>query len=216
MPNNRKPYLTTENHQAKLTQWKETLAPLSKPNKESKINNSALLVIDMQDYFLNPESHAYTTPGTVVINNIKQLIEYYRKHNRPIIFTYFSTQPGEPDPLSKWWNTKSITHDNLSPELDIQPTDLIIRKNTYSTFHAPENQKLKKLLQDTDTTQVIVTGVLTNLCCETAAREAFQHNLDVFVPLDATATRSEDMHLASLTNLAYGFTTINTTQEIIK
>lgn len=53
--------------------------------------------------------------------------------------------------------------------------------------------------------EVIVTGVMTNLCCETTAREAFVKGFRVFFSTDATATSSLELHDASLKNMAYGF-----------
>jgi len=50
-----------------------------------------------------------------------------------------------------------------------------------------------------------VAGVMTNLCCETTAREAFVRGFRVFFSVDATATSSVDLHEATLKNLAYGF-----------
>lgn len=53
--------------------------------------------------------------------------------------------------------------------------------------------------------EVIVTGVMTNLCCETTAREAFVRGFRVFFSTDATATSLPELHDATLKNLAYGF-----------
>lgn len=53
--------------------------------------------------------------------------------------------------------------------------------------------------------EVIVIGVMTNLCCETTAREAFVRGYRVFFSTDATATVSGELHDAALMNLAYGF-----------
>lgn len=209
------PYLTPENHNKKLAEWKSILAPFEKRKNDLNINSAALLVIDMQEYFLNENSHAYTATGLVVEENIKTLIQKFRAANRPVIFTYFSIKPGEPDPHGRWWHNQSIKNDTLSKSLEILPTDLILRKNTYSAFHAPDADKLRKLLKATDTSQVVISGVLTNLCCETAAREAFAEDYDVFFPMDATATRNEDFHLASLKNLAYGFATTTPTKELL-
>ncbi|CBI29053.3 unnamed protein product, partial [Vitis vinifera] len=53
--------------------------------------------------------------------------------------------------------------------------------------------------------EVIVSGVMTNLCCETTAREAFVRGFRVFFSTDATATATAEMHEATLMNMAYGF-----------
>lgn len=53
--------------------------------------------------------------------------------------------------------------------------------------------------------EVVVTGVMTNLCCETTAREAFVRGFRVFFSADATATANRELHEATLKNMAYGF-----------
>lgn len=75
-------------------------------------------------------------------------------------------------------------------------------KHTYSGFY---NTDLERHLKETGKTEVIITGVMTNLCCETTAREAFIRGFRVFFSSDATATINEDLHVSSLKSLAYGF-----------
>jgi len=64
---------------------------------------------------------------------------------------------------------------------------------------------LEERLVEMGVEEVIVAGVMTNLCCETTAREAFVRGFRVFFSADATATSSVDLHDATLNNLAYGF-----------
>lgn len=77
-----------------------------------------------------------------------------------------------------------------------------MEKNTYSGFRGTQ---LEERLKDMGVEEVIVTGVMTNLCCETTAREAFVRGFRVFFSTDATATSSEELHQATLMNMAYGF-----------
>ena len=55
---------------------------------------------------------------------------------------------------------------------------------------------------------------MTNLCCETTARDAFVQDFKVFFLTDGTATASAEMHRASLTNLAYGFATLLSCRQL--
>jgi isochorismate hydrolase len=57
---------------------------------------------------------------------------------------------------------------------------------------------------------------MTNLCCESTARDAYFRDYRVFFLLDATASVNEDLHLAALKNLAYGFAYVTTTGEILR
>lgn len=62
---------------------------------------------------------------------------------------------------------------------------------------------------------VVVSGVITNLCCETTARTAFGNDFNVVFLRDGNAARSQDFHDASIMNLECGFATIKTCQEFI-
>ncbi|KAM0923587.1 hypothetical protein ACQ4PT_005428 [Festuca glaucescens] len=64
---------------------------------------------------------------------------------------------------------------------------------------------LEETLRGMGVDEVIVAGVMTNLCCETTARDAFVRGFRVFFSADATATASRDLHEATLVNMAYGF-----------
>jgi isochorismate hydrolase len=55
---------------------------------------------------------------------------------------------------------------------------------------------------------------LTNCCCESTARDAFVQDYRVFFVGDATATVKDELHLAFLKNLAFGFVHIASTDQI--
>ena len=57
---------------------------------------------------------------------------------------------------------------------------------------------------------------MTNLCCETTAREAFVRDSWVFYLADGNSTTDPDLHIATLRNLAFGFAYIKTFDETIK
>ncbi|MEO0183159.1 MAG: isochorismatase family protein, partial [candidate division WOR-3 bacterium] len=74
---------------------------------------------------------------------------------------------------------------------------------------------LAKLLETQKIKQLVITGVMTNLCCETTARNAFVRGFEIFFVVDGTATQNELMHWATLVNLSYGFAIPVLTEEII-
>ena len=184
--------------------------------KELNIGESALIVIDMQNYFMDPESHAFVPDGKKMIPNIQKLINKYHESNQPVIFTSFAVAEGEPDPIMRWWGD-SVREGEMNAEIcdELKPAkeDLVIRKSTYSSFYKTE---LEEYLHQKEVKQLVITGVLTNLCCETTAREAFVRNFDVFVVEDCVASYDEDQHRNSLENLAYGFAVITESGEILK
>lgn len=168
-----------------------------------------LLIIDMQEYF-----RALAQP---VLPNVEQLIQCSRQTNIPVIYTRHAHQNPTEDGgmLARWWGDLII---DGTPEAEIlaeikpMPSEKIIHKKRYSAFFQTD---LYQHLQRNGIKQLIIIGVMTNLCCETTARDAFVHDYEVIFLKDGTATSDEKFHHASLLNLAYGFAHIATCIEII-
>jgi len=181
-----------------------------------KSQTSALIVIDMQQYFCNPSSHAYFKDSTTIIPNIHQLITIYRQQSLPVIFTRYALLRTElPGAMGRWWNDVLYDDNDMSNIIDALhplPHERVIRKTQYSAFFETDLDQMLKKLQ---VTNILITGVLTHLCCETTARDAFMRNYDVFFAIDATASDKQDLHDASLRTLSDGFTTLVTTNEVL-
>lgn len=101
----------------------------------------------------------------------------------------------------------------LLPSLDRDPSDSVVEKETYSAFRGTG---LEERLRGMEIEEVIVAGVMTNLCCETTAREAFVRGFRVFFCADATGTVCEEMQNATLLNLGYGFAYLVDCQSLRK
>jgi len=163
---------------------------------------TALLVIDMQEYF-----RGLAEP---ILAPLGKVIRALRRADVPVIYT----QHGHRDPardggmLQIWWDDHILVDTPgwaLLPEIAPRPGETVIAKQRYSAFHGTD---LASLLHRRKITDLIISGVMTNLCCETTARDAFVRDFRVFFLTDGTATASAAMHRASLTNLGYGFATL--------
>ncbi|XP_068639870.1 nicotinamidase 2-like [Aristolochia californica] len=158
-----------------------------------------LLVIDMQNHF--------SSMATPIVASINKTIQLCRESNIPIIFTrHIHKSTEDYGMLAEWWNNDLILDgtaaSELMSELKRSSGDRVLEKCTYSAF---QKTGLEDDLKGEGIREVIVTGVMTNLCCETTARDAFVRGFRVFFSTDATATASKELHDASLKNLAYGF-----------
>lgn len=178
---------------------------LWKPEKE----RTALLLIDLQEYF-----RALINP---ILKNILKVLEKARDEQIPVFFTQHGHKKDEPPGMiEKWWSEIILygTREHaLLPELKVSEKDSIIPKNRYNAFHGTG---LEEKLKSQKITDVVMGGVMTNLCCETTARDAFVRNFRVFFLADGTQTASQDLHLASLKNLAFGFATLMTCEQAAK
>lgn len=209
-------YFTENNSCNKIQTWKNVLLEYKEHWKEFHPENSALLIIDMQQYFLDKKSHAYVSSSPVIIKNVVQLLAAYRKKHLPVIFTFFAVKDGEENPIKNWWHESVSDGSSESKIVNIlkpRPSEKVIRKNTYSAFY---NTDVEQFLKQNGVKNIVMSGVLTNLCCETTAREAFIRNFDVFFLIDATAAYNEELHLSSLRTLSYGFATPVTTKDVLQ
>lgn len=177
-------------------------------------NSASLIVIDMQKYFTSANSHAFIQATDAILPGICRLIDYFKELRRPIIFTRHLNIAENALMMSKWWRDVIEEQSPLSDiddRLDIS-AGRIIKKSQYDAFYAT---KLNSLFKKANTEQLIITGVMTNLCCETTARAAFARGYEVFFTVDGTATGNEEFHRATLLNLAYGFAQLVLVDEII-
>lgn len=201
--------------------WLERLGELNDHPVELEPSSCALLVVDMQRYFVDcadgePVSELYF--GADAARNVRRLIGAFRESGNLIVYTRHAHDDlsfeGGAGMMSVWWDDGI---EEGTPESEIvafvEPRgEEVLTKERYSAFFGTE---LEGYLRRNGISQVAICGVMTNLCCETTARDAFMRDFAVFFAADATATKTEQMHVASLMNLAYGFAKIVTADEII-
>ena len=175
--------------------------------------NAALLVLDLQKFFLDPASHAYIYGAPAIISGLLDLIKQYRKLQRPVICTRHLNTVENAGLMKSWWKDL-ITNDNplsrLLPEIENLRLP-VIEKPQYDAFYHTD---LEQMLHEANVKQLVITGVMTHLCCESTARSGFMRGFEIFIPLDGTATYNADFHAAALRNLAHGFAHITDTADI--
>jgi len=186
------------------------LEPYRKRKAAIDPKQAALLVIDIQNYF-----HRIVQR---ILKNLLRVIQSCRQKGIPIIFT----QHGHTDPpadggvLGQWWG-EVILHGTKDwqflPEIKIESRDIVLPKKRYSAFYETD---LEQILRSKGVRDLIVSGVMTNLCCETTARDAFMRDYRVFFLIDGTATGKVDHQLATLKNLGFGFAHLITCDELIQ
>lgn len=211
-------YVTNKTLAGKTREWLEQVAPYNRDHLRLESDKAALLVIDMQKYFVTGGAPMYLPAGAAIISHVAQLIAAFRGAQRPVIFTRHVHHPDGLDAgiLGWWWNGMIIEgspESEIHPELAPLPNEKVIFKHRYSAFY---NTDLETVLRGFQINDLVICGVMTNLCCESTARDAFFRDYRVFFPADGTATVSEEMHMASLMNLAYGFAVISRGGDLVK
>ncbi len=189
-------------------------------------SDTALLVIDIQDEFVKPGMTPYWAPqATKIVPDINELISFCRKVEIPIIHTLFTKTHNYKDrPRSGRYmpnryrnldidQSGFFVDSKLYDELDYREDDILIRKPSYGAFYdTPLETVLKNYNRDT----VIISGCLTNYCCGTTARQAYERGYKVVFGSDITATDLPEMHENELKVLRKGFARIMCKDDIIE
>jgi ureidoacrylate peracid hydrolase len=106
----------------------------------------------------------------------------------------------------------------LHPELVVARGDLVVEKPRFGAF---QGTSLEPLLRGRGVDTIIVSGLVTNVCCDTTAREAFARDFRVFFLSDGTANSgtdelgAEEIQRATCATLARRFAQVLTIDEMI-
>lgn len=208
-------YFTPESIEEKsLDMLNDVQALKQKHQLKLSSEHSALLVLDMQRYFLEESSHAFVPSAVSIVPTISKLISAYSKRGIPVIFTRHLNTDADAGMMSVWWRDL-ISSESLASEI-IDELDsssgAVVEKSQYDAFHGTD---LEKILRAGSINQVVITGVMTHLCCEATARSAFMRGFEVFFAIDGSATYNEPFHRATLWNASHGFAVPVLVNEII-
>ncbi|MGC8817402.1 MAG: isochorismatase family protein [Candidatus Hadarchaeum sp.] len=189
----------------------------------------ALLIIDMQNAFLHEQGHLVklsenNKPYLAIVPNIARLADVARSLKIPVIYLRHAYRRGYIDggilvhelfPSDKeaggWldgtWDTEIF--EPLKPK----DSDIVIKKNRYSGFFGTD---LDQLLRNLGCNTLIITGIHSNVCCDSTARDAVFRDYRVYFVSDATAAADESLHAATLRNIERYFGRVVTTDEVIE
>jgi nicotinamidase-related amidase len=186
----------------------------------------ALLVIDMQDEFVKPHWTPYWVPeATRQVPRIKRLIEHCRAKKITVIFTVYSrthnyfdrpkTLPLMPSrfPDLDIDQSSFFLKGNVWHELAPEKNEIVVHKPSYGAFY---DTPLETILRNLEKDTVIICGTLTNYCCSTTARQAYERSFKVVFGSDVTSAHFRDLHEAELKVLRRGFAKILSEDEIIR
>lgn len=178
---------------------------------------AALLVHDMQSYFLHPYP-PNVSPLAPLLEHVKALHTACKSVDVPVIF---SVQPGEQTQRERgllWdlWGPGIVEHPeqgSVVPQLTVEATDVLLPKRRYSAFH---DTPLPQLLRDQKRDQLLICGVYAHIGCLATATDAFMYGFQPFLIADATADFSREDHLVALRQVARTCGVVATTREILE
>jgi ureidoacrylate peracid hydrolase len=201
------PYVTPDTISEKSKKWLEHISEFNTHKMQLSREKSALMIIDMQYFFLDPGSPSFTCGGLAILPNLQTMIRAFREVGPPVIYTRHVHHPDGSDAgLTGWWwegmckegTPESEIHDEIAPRRN----EKVVFKHRYSAFY---NTDLETVLRGLKVEDLVIAGIMTNMCCESTARDAYFRDYRVFFLADGTGSITEEMHVSSLLNLAFGF-----------
>lgn len=153
--------------------------------QKQTMENTALLIIDVQnDYF--PGGKMTLEKAEHAAGNTKKILEYFRKNHLPVIhIQHISTNDGATFFLPDTDGAK-INHLVLPME-----DEKVIIKHFPNSFRDTD---LLNYLQSKKIKNLVITGMMTDVCVESTARAAFDFGFINTVIGDATATRDRELN----------------------
>ena len=189
---------------------------------------TALVVVDMQNYFvaegfplevpvarqivpnINRLARALRAAGGIVVwvqtTSAGALDHWANHHNRMLTPEKSKTRMEQLDEASKGFA--------LYPALEALPSDLCVKKGKYSAF-IQGSSDIDARLRSRGIESLLITGTVTNVCCESTARDAMMLDYRVIMVADGNASLTDEEHAASLNNFLCVFGDVMTTDEVV-
>lgn len=173
---------------------------------------TALVVVDMQNAFMLPGvAHALCPMAEKIVPNINRLAQAVRMTGGTVIWikttfkddalknwsTYFEMVKPEQGARRVAALTAGSKGHELWAALDVRADDLIVEKNRFSAF-IQGSSNLAEVLRERGLDTVLITGTVTNVCCESTARDAMMLNFKTIMVTDGNAAVTDEDHNASL------------------
>jgi isochorismate hydrolase len=212
-------YVTEETLGGRTRAWLKTVrsAVSARPHLTLDPARCGLLVVDMLNYFATPGQRCYLPATAAITPRISALLTGWRQMGAPVLYTQHCHKGAEDLGMLGLFFSDHIhagqPEAEIIPALAAGPGEPVLPKTTYDAFL---DTPLASMLQQRGCSQLLVTGVLTHMCCETTARAAFCRGFEVYVAADAMASSSEKLHLNSLLAMADSVAVVMSTAEVLK
>ena len=191
---------------------------------------TALVVIDLQHAFMNDAVGFATVPAARdIVPAVNRLAAAVRETGGGVFwikmthdercFSEWSVAYELPTPEVRAKRIAALSEGTLGhelwPELDLRPGDEIVNKYRYSAF-MPGTSQLPDRLRARGFDTVLITGTVTNVCCESSPRDANMTNFRTIMVSDGNASSTQEEHDAALAAFYNIFGDVMDTDMIIE
>ena len=193
-------------HTVSLPQYAIERGRVMHPLKMLDGARTAVLAIDFQRFFIDADQPMGNVHARDMLATANRVHAVVRDKGGLVIFTQHSLAL----PAIKGESTTPMSEQTLLPgsksyelhaALERTEKDLLVIKYQSSPLHPKAVTQLHDVLRQRGIENLIVTGLVTNGCCDCTARDGFQYGFNMVVAADATAAMTDEEHNAALLNL---------------
>jgi ureidoacrylate peracid hydrolase len=173
----------------------------------------AHIVVDMQVGFVEVGAPIEVPMTREIYGTINTISEAVRQAGGVNVFTRYTYDLAEKHSWEYWFATLPPSQRDaqetmaagkpdwqVDPRMEVKAGDIIVDKTRFSAL-IPETCDMDAILKQKGIDTLIISGTLTNCCCESTARDALQMGYKVIFMSDANATLSDEEHLGTLISM---------------
>jgi ureidoacrylate peracid hydrolase len=194
---------------------------------------TAMIVVDMQNDFVQEGAPIEVPHARAMVPRLNRLLDVCRTQKIPVIYIHHVIRGGDID-AGRLADHHAVIRNNKAivagtPNVEIyeglkpHPGDLVVAKPRYSAFYGTD---LEAILRSQGIDTLIISGTVTNVCCESTARDAFSRDYKVIFLSDGNAARdlpdvgfgpvsAEEVQKVVLTVLALCFAQVSSIDQVM-
>lgn len=177
--------------------------------------NTAIVVVDMQNIWVHPRGARYLPTSEDIVPRIQELLRYCHDRKIPVVYLHTTKRkdladvgifadikPQTHDADNEWSNFEDTPGAEIYEPVKPTQDDIVVKKFRYSGFYGTQLENLLRALgRDT----IAITGVATNVCCDSTARDGAMRDFKVVFLSDCNASFSQQEQDATLKNFEKHF-----------
>ena len=189
---------------------------------------TALVVVDMQNFFMADGELMAAGGSADIVPNVNRLARAVREAGGYVVWIQaLAEAPGS----DGWDSFHALFHEKAQarrlgsmnlhgdgfkmwPDMEVKPEDERVIKRRYSAFIGGASN-IEEVLRRRGTETVLITGVATNVCCDSTGRDCMMRGFRTIMVSDGNASFTEDEHQAALLTFITYFGDVQTTDEVI-
>ena len=189
-------------------------------------SRTALVVVDMQDYFVKEGMPSYIAGGEAIAANINRLAAALRAAGGLVVWIQTEAPPDPDDwanrresTSAKSWASRRelLARDGagfgIASICAVESEDKFATKIRYSAF-IPYPSVLDDILKDHGMDTLLIAGVATSTCCESTARDASMWGYRTIMVADGNADQSDALHRHTLGKFLTTFGDVQMTDQL--